>query len=125
MRINREEIFSPVASVIRVKDYDEALAVANGTGVRPVVGHLYDFAETREPSSERNSEGRAWSSINLPTAGIDYHAPFGGTKGVELRARANRAAMRRVHTSSRPAYVMPLTTMIQSPTSSSRRFPTN
>jgi len=31
MRINREEIFGPVASVIRVKDYDEALAVANDT----------------------------------------------------------------------------------------------
>ncbi|MGO4659742.1 aldehyde dehydrogenase family protein, partial [Ensifer sp. 2YAB10] len=31
MRISREEIFGPVASVIRVKDYDEALAVANDT----------------------------------------------------------------------------------------------
>src|SRR5262245_14551380 len=31
MRINREEIFGPVAAVIRVKNYDEALAVANDT----------------------------------------------------------------------------------------------
>ena len=31
MRINQEEIFGPVAAVIRVKDYDEALAVANDT----------------------------------------------------------------------------------------------
>ena len=31
MRINREEIFGPVASVVRVKDYDEALAVAIDT----------------------------------------------------------------------------------------------
>ena len=47
MRISREEIFGPVASVIRVKDYDEALAVANDTRVRPVVGHLHDQPEIR------------------------------------------------------------------------------
>ena len=39
MRINREEIFGPVASVIRVKDYEEALATANDTAVRPVGRH--------------------------------------------------------------------------------------
>jgi len=31
MRINREEIFGPVVSVMKVKDYDEALAAANDT----------------------------------------------------------------------------------------------
>ena len=39
MRINQEEIFGPVAAVIRVQDYDEALAIANDTTVRLVVGH--------------------------------------------------------------------------------------
>ncbi len=49
MRINREEIFGPVASVIRVKDYEEALSVANDTPLRPVIGHRDDFAQVRDP----------------------------------------------------------------------------
>ena len=44
MRIAREEIFGPVAAVIRAKDYDEALEVANDTAVRPVVRHLHHAA---------------------------------------------------------------------------------
>ena len=44
MRISREEMFGPVANVIRVKDYDEALAVANDTRVRPLRRHLHDRA---------------------------------------------------------------------------------
>jgi aldehyde dehydrogenase (NAD+) len=31
MRISREEAFGPVANIVRVKDYDEALTVANDT----------------------------------------------------------------------------------------------
>ena len=44
MRISSEEIFGPVASTIRVKDYDEALQVANGTRVRAFLRHLHDAA---------------------------------------------------------------------------------
>ena len=47
MRINREEVFGPVASVIKVKDYDEGLAVANDTPIRPHLRHLHDEPKTR------------------------------------------------------------------------------
>src|SRR3546814_16312086 len=79
MRINREEIFGPVASVIRVKDYDEALATANDTPFGLSAGictgslkHASDF--------KRNSEA-GMVMVNLPTAGDDYPVPFGGRKG--------------------------------------------
>ena len=92
MRISREEIFGPVASVIRVKDYDEALAVANDTEFGLSAGicttslkHATDF--------KRNSQA-GMVMVNLPTAGVDFHVPFGGSKGVELRA-AGTGALRR------------------------------
>jgi aldehyde dehydrogenase (NAD+) len=79
MRINREEVFGPVAGVIRVKDYDEALHVANDTPFGLSAGictsslkHATDF--------RRNSQA-GMVMVNLPTAGVDYHVPFGGRKG--------------------------------------------
>ena len=48
MRIAREEIFGPVAAVIRVKDYAEALATANDTEFRPVIRHLHHQPEIRQ-----------------------------------------------------------------------------
>jgi aldehyde dehydrogenase (NAD+) len=47
MRINNEEIFGPVASVIRVKNYEEALATANDT-VFGLSAGIHDFFEARD-----------------------------------------------------------------------------
>jgi aldehyde dehydrogenase (NAD+) len=85
MRINREEIFGPVSSVLRVKDYDEALAVANDTdfGLSSAIctGSL-KYAEDFKKNSEAGMV-----MVNLPTAGVDYHVPFGGRKGSSMGAR--------------------------------------
>jgi aldehyde dehydrogenase (NAD+) len=79
MRINREEIFGPVAAVIRAKDYDEALSIANDTEFGLSAGIV-----TRSRQYARHFEANIQSGlsmINLPTAGLDYHVPFGGRKG--------------------------------------------
>ena len=59
MRINREEIFGPVASVIPVRDYDEALSVANDTQFRSLLGHRHDVAEEGRafPPQRRDRHG--------------------------------------------------------------------
>lgn len=78
MRINREEIFGPVAAVIRVKTYDEALSVANDTDFGLSAGIV-----TRSHKFARHFEANAQAGltmVNLPTAGLDYHVPFGGRK---------------------------------------------
>lgn len=78
MRINREEIFGPIAAVIRVKDYEEALAVANDTEFGLSAGIC-----TTSRKHARHFQANAQSGlvmVNLPTAGLDYHVPFGGTK---------------------------------------------
>ena len=79
MRINREEVFGPVASVIRVRDYDEALATANDTSFGLSAGIV-----TRSQKLAQHFQANAESGltmVNLPSAGLDYHVPFGGRKG--------------------------------------------
>ncbi|AWX93913.1 hypothetical protein DPM13_15410 [Paracoccus mutanolyticus] len=75
MRINREEVFGPVASVIRVADYDEALAVANDTPVWPVcrdrdpdpVARMVFPARLRAGCGMINSHG--WNRLSCPLFG--------------------------------------------------------
>jgi len=49
MRINREEIFGPVASVVRVRDYEEGSRRRERHSVRAHVGNLHDVVEARQP----------------------------------------------------------------------------
>jgi len=78
MRINQEEIFGPVASVIRVRDYEEALAVANDVPFGLSAGIA--TRSLRYASDFRRRSRAGMVMVNLPTAGVDYHVPFGGTK---------------------------------------------
>ncbi|RUT35032.1 aldehyde dehydrogenase family protein [Arsenicitalea aurantiaca] len=79
MRISREEIFGPVASVIRVKDYEEALATANDTEFGLSAG-IVTTSLKYATHFKRNSEA-GMVMVNVPTAGVDFHVPFGGRKG--------------------------------------------
>ena len=79
MRINREEIFGPVASVIRVKDYEEALATANDTEFGLSAGIATTSLKYATHFKRHCQAGMVM--VNLPTAGVDYHVPFGGRKG--------------------------------------------
>ncbi len=104
MRINREEVFGPVASVIRAKDYDEALALANDSPfglcasiVTTALKHAADF--------KRNAEV-GMVMVNLPTAGVDYHVPFGGRKGSSHGPREQGAFAREFYTTVKTAYVL-------------------
>ena len=79
MRISREEIFGPVASVIRVKDYEEALATANDTDFGLSAG-IVTTSLKYATHFKRNAEA-GMVMVNVPTAGVDFHVPFGGRKG--------------------------------------------
>ena len=102
MRIAREEIFGPVASVIRVKDYDEALAVANDTEFGLSSG-ICTSSLKYATHFRRNSEA-GMVMVNLPTAGVDYHVPFGGRKGSSYGPREQGAYAREFYTTVKTAY---------------------
>lgn len=85
MRISREEIFGPVAAVIRVKNYDEALAVANDTPFGLTSG-IATTSLKHATHFKRNAEA-GMVMVNLPTAGVDFHVPFGGRKASSFGSR--------------------------------------
>jgi aldehyde dehydrogenase (NAD+) len=104
MRINREEIFGPVASVIRVKDYDEALAVANDT----VFGLSAGICTTslRHATHFKRHAQAGMVMVNLPTAGVDYHVPFGGRKGSSYGPREQGRYAAEFYTTVKTAYTL-------------------
>jgi len=105
MRIAREEIFGPVACVIRAKDYDEALAIANDTEFGLAAG-ICTTSLKYASHFKRNSEA-GMVMVNLPTAGVDYHVPFGGRKGSSYGPREQGSYAREFYTIVKTAYTYP------------------
>jgi alpha-ketoglutaric semialdehyde dehydrogenase len=103
MRINREEIFGPIASVIRVDDYDQALAIANDTGFGLSSG-IFTTSLKHAAHFRKHSEA-GMVMVNLPTAGVDYHVPFGGSKGSSYGPREQGRQAVEFFTASRTHYV--------------------
>ncbi|PJT24724.1 aldehyde dehydrogenase family protein [Ochrobactrum sp. 30A/1000/2015] len=104
MRISREEIFGPVASVIRVKDYEEALATANDTNFGLSSG-ICTTSLKHATHFKRNSEA-GMVMVNLPTAGVDFHVPFGGRKGSSYGPREQGRYAAEFYTTVKTAYTL-------------------
>ncbi|AIK44792.1 aldehyde dehydrogenase family protein [Brucella anthropi] len=104
MRISREEIFGPVASVIRVKNYEEALATANDTSFGLSSG-ICTTSLKYATHFKRNSEA-GMVMVNLPTAGVDFHVPFGGRKGSSYGPREQGRYAAEFYTTVKTAYTL-------------------
>ena len=105
MRSSREEIFGPCASVIMVADYDEALATANDTEFGLSSGIC--TTSLKYASHYRRHAQAGMVMVNLPTAGVDYHAPFGGRKGSSYGPREQGAYAREFYTTIKTSYIAP------------------
>ncbi|HEX5768478.1 MAG TPA: aldehyde dehydrogenase family protein, partial [Burkholderiales bacterium] len=105
MTINREEIFGPVAAVIRVKDYDEALAVANDTPFGLSSGIATTSLKHAEHFKRNSAAGMVM--VNLPTAGVDYHVPFGGRKASSYGPREQGRYAVEFYTTVKTSYINP------------------
>ncbi len=105
MTVNREEVFGPVASMIRVADYDEALAVANDTPFGLSSGICTTSLATAAHFKRHAEAGMVM--VNAPTAGVDYHVPFGGRKGSSYGPKEQGAHAREFFTELKIAYTAP------------------
>lgn len=78
MRVNREEMFCPIACVLEAGSYEEALTLTNDTPFGLTSG-IITRSLARATHFRRHAK-TGCVMVNLPTAGTDYHVPFGGRK---------------------------------------------
>ncbi|SHL84962.1 aldehyde dehydrogenase (NAD+) [Roseovarius litoreus] len=103
MRINREEMFAPLAAVIKVDSYDEALATVNDTNFGLTSG-IVTKNLARATHFRRNARTGV-VTVNLPTAGTDYHVPFGGRGDSSYGPREQGIHAREFYTTVKTAYI--------------------
>ena len=102
MRINNEEVFGPVAATIRVRDYEEALGIANGVEFGLSAGIVTNSLKYARDFQRRAAAGM--TMVNLPTAGVDYHVPFGGSKSSSYGPREQGFAAVDFFTQTKTSY---------------------
>jgi alpha-ketoglutaric semialdehyde dehydrogenase len=102
-RINLEEMFAPLTSVIKVGSYDEALSVVNDTNFGLTSG-IVTKSLARATHFRRNARTGV-VTINLPTAGTDYHVPFGGRGDSSYGSREQGKAAAEFYTTIKTAYI--------------------
>ena len=102
MRIYREEIFGPVLSVLKVRDHDEAFAAAEDTAFGLSAGIVTTSLRHAEHFKRNSSAGMVM--VNLPTAGVDYHVPFGGNGASSLGSREQGTHARQFFTRVKTTY---------------------
>jgi alpha-ketoglutaric semialdehyde dehydrogenase len=105
MRVNREEIFGPIATVIRADDPGEALAIANDTEYGLSAGVC--TTSLKHAAMFRDGLQAGIVTVNLPTAGVDFHVPFGGTKGSSSGTREQGRYAVEFFTTVKTAYIRP------------------
>jgi len=103
MRINREEMFAPLTSVIKVDSYDEALATVNDTNFGLTSG-IVTKSLARATHFRRNARTGV-VTVNLPTAGTDYHVPFGGRSDSSYGPREQGKNAAEFYTTVKTAYI--------------------
>ncbi|HEY0954386.1 MAG TPA: aldehyde dehydrogenase family protein [Roseateles sp.] len=102
MRINREEVFGPVVSVLRARDYEHALALSNDTPFGLAAGIATTSLKYATHFKRHSQAGMVM--VNLPTAGVDYHVPFGGRKGSSYGPREQGRHAAEFYTTVKTAY---------------------
>jgi alpha-ketoglutaric semialdehyde dehydrogenase len=102
-RINCEEVFGPVASTVKVRDYEEALEIANRGQFGLSAGIVTNSLKHSRHFRRHIRAGMVM--INLPTAGVDYHVPFGGTRKSSYGAREQGFAAVEFYTQTKTVYI--------------------
>jgi len=101
-RIAREEIFGPVAALLRADNYEHALALANDTTFGLCAGIVTNSLKHATHFKRHAQAGMVM--VNLPTAGVDPHVPFGGRKDSSYGPREQGRYAVEFYTTVKTAY---------------------
>ena len=100
--IAHEEVFGPVAGLIQVDGYDQALETLNAVRFGLCGGICTTSLKYAEHFKRNARVGMAM--VNLPTAGVDYHAPFGGVKASSYGSREQGRSAREFYAVTKTVY---------------------
>jgi aldehyde dehydrogenase (NAD+) len=103
MRINREEMFVPITCVIQADDFDHAVALVNDTEYGLTAGII--TRSLARANAFRRQARTGCVMVNLPTAGTDYHVPFGGRKHSSHGPREQGRAAAEFYTAVKTSYI--------------------
>jgi acyl-CoA reductase-like NAD-dependent aldehyde dehydrogenase len=102
-RIAKEEIFGPVLAVMRAKNFENAMEIANrsplglSASVQTTnVARVFEFIKQMEAGL---------LTVNLPSAGIEYQLPFGGTKDSSFGPKEQGPAALEFYTDFKTVYL--------------------
>jgi aldehyde dehydrogenase (NAD+) len=105
MRLNQDEVFGPVASIVRARDPDDALNIANDTVFGLSAGVV--TTSLRHAARFKRELQAGMVMVNAPTAGVDPHVPFGGRKASSYGSREQGRYAAEFFTSVKTSYVRP------------------
>ena len=105
MRVNREEIFGPMTCVQKVDTYEEGLAMANDTEFGLSAAIITTSLKQAAHFKRHARFGTAL--VNLPTAGLDYHVPFGGRNSSSYGPREQGQHAKDFYTIMKTSYTNP------------------
>jgi aldehyde dehydrogenase (NAD+) len=103
MKINREEVFGPIACVIKVNNYEEALSISNDSDFGLSSGIITQSLKRATHFKRYSASGCVM--VNLPTAGTDYHVPFGGRKASSYGPREQGTYAKEFYTIVKTTYI--------------------
>ncbi|MGB3389130.1 MAG: aldehyde dehydrogenase family protein [Pseudaminobacter sp.] len=103
MRVNREEMFVPITCVIEADDFDHAVDLVNDTEYGLTAGIITRSLARANAFRRRARTGCVM--VNLPTAGTDYHVPFGGRKHSSHGPREQGRAAAEFYTIVKTSYI--------------------
>jgi aldehyde dehydrogenase (NAD+) len=103
MRVAQEEIFGPVAAILPARDLDDAVAIAND-----IRFGLSASICTRSLTAAFEFINRIEAGlvmVNLPSAGVEYQVPFGGSKSSSMGMREQGAVAVDFYTEMKTVYL--------------------
>jgi aldehyde dehydrogenase (NAD+) len=104
-KLAQEEVFGPIVTVLRAQSAEQAVQISNGVPfglVTSVFTRDIDSALTVVDGLETGM-----IRINMPTSGVDFHAPFGGEKQSSFGPREQGKAARELYTSTHTITIGP------------------
>jgi len=105
MRVNREEVFGPMTCIMKVDSYEEGIALANDTEFGLAASVMTNSLKEAEHFKRNAKFGSVL--VNLATAGLDYHVPFGGRNSSSYGPREQGEHAKDFYTIMKTAYTNP------------------